>query len=246
MGPEGNRLAHLDGGHHVLRCRSSRAALFSRRHPVQWGHRVHRAIDGYANRLVRLVGESYGQHTVQRAWREFTVGKDQTFYGYDANAELFFSWLFHQWAPVRANGDEVRDESLYGVPPTRAYLERRAAGLNPLLRQYLQACLTTSPRFYEVMTCIAGQGFRARDVFNNTLHTVSEVVASTTLEKGDILYAHLIPLGSITLLDAISPLSFPPQSKGRLLQLCPRERSRDPAGVEFRQLYFKLCAIAAR
>jgi hypothetical protein len=46
------------------------------------------------------------------------------------------------------------------------------------LRQYLQACLTTSPRFY--------------------------------------------------------------------LQLCPRERTRDPAGTQFRQLYFKLCAIAAR
>jgi hypothetical protein len=74
---------------------------------------------------------------------------------------------------------------------------------------------------------------------------VSEVVASSTLERGDILYAHLIPLGSLTLLDAISPLSFPPQSKGRLLQLCPRERARDPAGTEFRQLYFKLCAIAA-
>ena len=78
------------------------------------------------------------------------------------------------------------------------------------------------------------------------MHTVSEVVASATLEKGAILYAHLIPLGSITLLDAISPLSYPPQSKGRLLQLCPRERTRDPAGAEFRQLYFKLCAIAAR
>jgi hypothetical protein len=229
----------------MLRCRTSRAAPL-RRHPVQLGHRIHRAIDGYATRLVRLIGESYGQHTVQRAWREFTVGRDQTFYGYDANAELFFSWLFHQWTPVREKGDELRDATLYGIPPTRAYLERRPAGLNPLLRQYLQACLATSPRFYEVVNCSAGHGFRARDIFTNVVHTVSEVVASTSLERGHILYAHLIPLGQITLLDAISPLSFPPQSKLRLLQSCPGGRAREPAGADFRRLYFNLCASAAR
>jgi hypothetical protein len=223
----------------MLCCRTGRAAPV-RRHPVQLGHRVHRAIDGYATRLVRLIGESYGQHTVQRAWREFTAGRQQTFYGYDANAELFFSWLFHQWTPVRDKGDELRDETLYGIPPTRAYLERRPARLNPILRQYLQACLATAPRFYEVMSCSAGHGFRARDVFTDAGHTVSEVVASTSLKKGHILYAHLIPLGPITLLDAISPLSFPPQSKWRLLEL-----SREPAGTEFRQLYFNLCAVAS-
>lgn len=246
MGREGIHFVHDPGGQRVLRCRTSRASPFVRRHPVQLGHRIHRAIDGYAARLVRLIGESYGQHTVQRAWREFTVGRGQTFYGYDANAELFFSWLFHQWTPVREKGDEVRDETLYGVAPTQAYLERRAAGLNPLLRQYLQACLATSPRFYEVVNCRAGQGFRARDIFSNDGFTVSEVVASTSLECGHILYAHLIPLGQITLLDAISPLSFPPQSKSRLLQQCPNERARTSAGAEFRQLYFNLCAIAAR
>ena len=210
------------------------------------GHRIHSAIEGYATRLVRLIGESYGQDTIQRAWREFTDGRNQTFSGYDANAELFFSWLFHQWTPVREKGDEVRDETLYGIPPTRAYLESRPPGLNPFLRQYLQACLATSPRFYEVVTCNAGQGFRARDVFTNAVCTVSEVVASTSLERGHILYAHLIPLGQITLLDAISPLSFPPQAKWKLLQSYPRERAPARAEPEFRQLYFNLCATASR
>jgi len=206
------------------------------------GHRIYRAIDGYASRLVHLIGESYGEDTVQRAWREFTADRGQTFLGFEANAELFFSWLFHRWAPQREKGDAVLDETLYGVSPTRAYLTRRAGGLNPLLRQYLQSCLATSPRFYEVDSCIAGQGFRARDVFTNTVCTVSEVVAATSLERGDILYAHLIPMEQIVLLDAISPLSFPPHSKRRLLQMCSPQRS----GGELRDLYFRLCDIAAR
>jgi hypothetical protein len=190
-----------------------------RRHPVRLGHRLHRAIDGYATGIVRLIGERYGQHTVQRAWAEFTRERDPVFYGYHANAELFFSWLFHQWAPARERGDEVRDETLYGIPPTRAYIERRSS-LNPLLRLYLEACLATSPRFYEVLDCDPGVGFRARDVFTDVHCTVSDALAATSLASGDILYAHLIPIERVTLLEAVSPLSFPPNSKSRLLQMC--------------------------
>jgi hypothetical protein len=211
-----------------------------RNHPVQWGHHLHGAIDGYASGIVRLIGESYGQHTVQLAWQEFNIDKgQQPFYGYDANAELFYSWLFHRWAPVRNQGPELRDQALYGVSPTRAYLDRRATSLNPLLRMYLEACLTTSPRFYEVLDCDAGMSFRAGDIFTDEVYTVNETLASTSLKKGDILYAHLIPIGQITLMDAISPQSFPPHSKPHLLRLCQR-----PDGPELRRVYFTLSANA--
>lgn len=230
----------------VRHCRTSGAVHFSRHHSVQWGHRIHRAIDGYASGIIRLIGESYGQESVQSAWREFTSGRGQIFCGYEANAELFFSWLFHQWTPARERGDALRDEALYGTAPTRAYLERRSSDINPLLRRYLRACLATSPRFYEILGCTAGLSFRVRDVFTGALCTVSEGLASTSLETGDILYAHLIPIEQVTLMEAISPLSFPPQSKRRLLQISQSRRAHESVGAEFRQLYFKLFAIASR
>lgn len=56
-----------------------------RGHSVQWGHRLHCAIEGYAAGIVRLIGESYSQLTLQLAWREFNIGQGpQPFYGYDA------------------------------------------------------------------------------------------------------------------------------------------------------------------
>ena len=240
MRSDGTQHFHCNERRGLRGCSSQPTLQSARCHPVQWGHRLHCAIHGYAEGIVRLIGESYGQHTVQRAWKEFTLGPTQPFCGYDVNAELFYSWLFHEWSPAREEGHEVRDESLYGVPPTRAYLDRRSSSLHPLLRQYLEACLATSPRFYEVLDCEPGLSFRARDVFTDATSMVNEALASTSLNEGDILYAHLIPIGQITLMEAISPQSFPPQSKRRLLQLCADRRARESGGPELRKLYFTL------
>jgi hypothetical protein len=228
-------------------CRRRPCEHAARTHQVQWGHRLHGAIEGYGSGIVRLIGESYGRQTVQLAWQEFNIDHGrQPFCGYDANAELFYSWLFHRWAPIRSQGHELRDQALYGVPPTRAYLDRRSTALNPLLRLYLEACLATSPRFYEVLDCEAGAGFRAGDIFTDEACTVSETLASTSLKKGDILYAHLIPIGGITLMDAISPQSFPPQSKPQLLRLSQDYYpSQESNGPELRRLYFTLAAHAS-
>ena len=208
---------------------------------VQWGHRLHQALHCYANEIVRLIGESYGRETVQTAWKEFNDDPyREPFLGDDANAELFYSWLFHKWSPVQERGHEVTDKTLYGVPPTRAYLDRCSAALNPKLRMYLEACLATWPRFYEIVSCHYGVGFRALDVFNNALCTVSEPLASKTLRDGEILYAHLIPMGQITVMEAISPLSFPQQSKLQLAQLrreCPMPES---SVLDLRKMYFAL------
>jgi hypothetical protein len=218
----------------------------AKRRSLQLGHRLHCAIEGYATGILRLIGESYGQQTVQTAWNEFNIGQGRPFCGYDANAELFYSWLFHKWAPTRERGHQVRDEALYGISPTRAYLDRGASTLNPLLRAYLKACLATSPRFYEVLDCQPGLIFRAQEVFTGEESTVNDSLASTSLKLGDILYAHLIPIGQITLMEAISPRSLPPQSKRRLLQLCPERRMREEGGPELRRIYFKLWAAPSQ
>ena len=227
-------------------CRGSERARRRERHAIAVGHRIHGAIEGYAAEIVRLIGEAYDSDTVQTAWHEFTGWQSDTFQGCELNAELFFSWLFHEWVPLRERGHKVRDEALYGIPPTQAYLDRYSFRINPILHTYLEACITTSPRFYEVLRCTAGIGFQVRDVFTGTVCCVSEALASTTLAAGHILYAHLVPIGRIVLMEAISPFSFPPHSKGRLLQLSPRCRPPAPVAADLRRLYFELYAIALR
>lgn len=206
----------------------------------QHWHRIRGAVDGYAVGIVRLIGESYGRDTVQQAWLEFTVGACEAFDGEDPHTELFFSWLFHRWSPTREKGSRVDDCSLFGVSPTRAYLDRNGSRLDPLLRRYLETCLVTSPGFYEVSNCEPHVGFRARDVMTGVECEVSEGLASTSLSNGDIMFAHLVPIEQTTMLEAISPLSFPPALKKHLARLCRAGELVERRTSELRELYFTL------
>src|SRR5581483_10730849 len=165
-------------------------------------------IDGYAAAILRVIGESYGKDSVQRAWREFTIWGSSPFLGDHPNAELFFSWLFHRWAPALAEGHEIDDRSCYGVPPTRTYLARNASGLNPVQRRYLEACLEARFSFYEILDCKPHIGFKARDLMAGRQLEVSEGMASTTLQDGDIVFAHIVPIDGTAMMEAISPFSF--------------------------------------
>ncbi|MFL6601786.1 MAG: hypothetical protein ACJ8R9_10685 [Steroidobacteraceae bacterium] len=210
------------------------------RHKHQLWHRIRGAVDGYAIGIVRLIGESYGRETIQQAWLEFTSGAGEAFQCGDPHAELFFSWLFHRWLPTREKGNRVKDWCLYGMPPTRAYLNRNSPRLDPLLRGYLEACLATSPGFYEVFDCEPYVGFRASDVMTGTQCEVSEGLASTSLRDGDIMFAHLVPVEGATMLEAISPMSFPPAFKRQLGRLCRKQQLSERRAGELQELYFTL------
>ena len=202
--------------------------------------RIRRAVDGYASAIVRVIGESYGKDSVQRAWHEFTIWGGGSFLGDDPNAELFYSWLFHRWAPALEEGHKIDDGSCYGVQPTRAYLARHSSGLNPLQRRYLEACLETRFSFYEILDCNPHVGFKARDAMAGREFEVSEGMASTTLKSGDIVFGHIVPIDGTAMMEAISPLSFPATLKTHLtgLRRCPEwEKSADLA---LRRLYFGL------
>lgn len=202
--------------------------------------RIRRAIDGYATAIVRVIGEFYGKDSVQRAWHEFTIWGGGPFLGDDPNAELFYSWLFHRWAPELEEGHKIDDGSCYGVQPTRAYLARHSSGLNPLQRRYLEACLEARFSFYEIRDCNPHVGFKARDVLTGREFEVSEGMASTTLKNGDIVFAHIVPIDGTAMMEAISPLSFPATLKTHLTGLRRRPEWEKSADLALRRLYFRL------
>jgi SEC-C motif len=198
------------------------------------------AIDGYAATMLRFIGESYGRDALQQAWLEFTLGASHEFVQGDPNTELFFSWLFHRWRPDTQKGNEIADQALYGISPTRAYLDRRATRLNPLLYRYLEACLATPFAFHEILDCQPSVGFVARDVFTGALLNVRERSASSTLKNGDIIFGQVVPVQAIAMLEAVSPFSFPPIFKTHLIHVRQRGELREHADLALRGLYFTL------
>jgi hypothetical protein len=214
-------------------------------HEQTW-RRVRAAIDGYAASMLRFVTEAYGPGAIHQAWLEFTIGRrdklidSDRFAPGDPHTELFFSWLFHKWSPKASKGNRISDAAFDGVPPTRAYLIRRGGRLDPLLRSYLEACLTAPFAFYEIQGCKPGAGFTARDVFAGTELKVREHSASATLKDGDIVFGQIVEVSGIALVEAVSPYGFPPIYKTHLIHVRQRQELRSHRDLALRGLYFSL------
>lgn len=206
----------------------------------QTWRQIRDAIDGYAAAMLYFIGESYGRDAIQQAWLEFTLGASHEFVHGDPNTELFFSWLFHRWSPEAGKGNQIASPDLYGIAPTRAYLDRRTSRLNPLLARYLQACLAAPFGFHEVFDCRPGVGFGVRDVFTGAQLDVRERSASATLKNGDIIFGQVVPIPPIAMLEAVAPFSFPPIFKTHLIHIRQRSELRDHPDLALRGIYFTL------
>jgi hypothetical protein len=206
----------------------------------QTWRRVRAAIDGYAGDMLHFIAKSYGVDAIQQAWFEFTLGRSEEFVQGDPNAELFFSWLFHVWSPETPKGNTISDETLYGVPPSRAYLDRNPGHLHPLLQRYLEACLVGPYGFQEIRDCEPGLGFTARDVLTGSELEVRERSASATLARGDIVFGQIVAVSGIAMVEALAPYSFPPGYKTHLIQIRGRPELKHPSDRALRTLYFSL------
>jgi len=202
--------------------------------------RIRHAIQGYAFALLPLIPEVYGPDSIQEAWREFMFDDDALFNGDDAHAELFFSWFFHCWVPSPEKGNQVLDPGVYGIPPTQTYLARHSPNLDPLLQQYLEACLQTPFAFHEVSERRPDIGFRAENLQTGLAMDVIETLASTSLQDGNIVLARIPTIHGMHLVDAISPVSFPASCRIRLSQVHVDPDSRRGSDLALLDTYFDL------
>jgi hypothetical protein len=140
---------------------------------------------------------------------------------------------------------------LHGFTPTRLFLERRGARLDPLLVRYLEACLAAPFSFYEILRADPGHGFRARDVITAEECEVLERSASMGMQAGDILFGQLVPIDGIVLVEVCSPYPLSPIDKIRVIELrdqIERNVALQPMDesllstwrVEIRELYLDL------
>lgn len=196
--------------------------------------RIRRAIDGAPSKTYRFIRDTYGPDAVDDAWGEFTLWDDEEPY-FDPDSphvQLFMPWFFHRWAPD-PDDTSVLDPELHGRVPTSLLLERRGRRLEPLLRRYLEACLEAPFTFFEILRVDPGKGFAARDVFTGTEHEVWERSASHAVTPGVVLFAQVVVVDGVAMMEATSPYLFPRSAKLELIDLRERIRSQsDPITVE--------------
>ena len=182
--------------------------------------RVRRALEGYVPRMISFVDEVYGPDAIHEAWSEFMAfeeGADE-FDPDTPHLQLFMPWFFHCWSPD-PHDTAVEDESVHDRSPTTEYLARRGRSMDPSLHAYLTACAATPLSFYEVLSRQPERGFLARDILTGEECSVLERSATATLAKNDIVFAQIVRVDGIAMLEACPPFGMPPINKIAILEL---------------------------
>jgi SEC-C motif-containing protein len=185
--------------------------------------RLRRDLEGL---LPELLGESlhhFGRTGVEEAWDEFNLWPETDEpeeLQFDENspyAPLFLSWYVYDWLPDPP--DTAVPERARESTAARPYLKRKGARLTALQRDYIEACMVAPFSFHEVLRCEPGRGFRLRDVLTGTEAEVRERSGSEGVEPGDLLYAKIVPVEGVALMEACAPVVIPPQYKIQLIEL---------------------------
>jgi len=180
--------------------------------------RVRRALEPLSRELTREARRHFGEVGLEEAWAEFFLFDAAGPFDPESHfVPLFFSWFLHDWQPDPHGSGlpaAVHDTTVAG-----AFLARTGHRLDPIARRYVEACIAAPFSFHEVLDCRPGTGFRLRDVMLGTEADVSERTASKSARVGDCLFAKLVSIDSLVLIEGVGPTAIPPAHKPALIEL---------------------------
>ena len=228
-------------------CLAPAASMPETQEDLAW-RRVRRALEGFADDMLRFVIHTYGTSALNEAWQEFTNWEEDAFDPDTPHTPVFMPWLFHCWSPD-SDDTGVAQSSLHGVTPTEAFLRAKGRRLDPALRRYLEACARSPFSFFEILRADSGRGFWVRDIITREEQEVLERSASAMTQPGDILFAQIVATDGIALVEALSPFLIQPDEKAAIIALRQRITANEEAfgperlrewDPELRELYLDI------
>jgi hypothetical protein len=188
--------------------------------------RLRRAIDSLPSDLLRFAEGYFGHAGLMEAWDEFTLWEGVPFDAKSPHIPVFMPWFYYDWMPD-PHDTEVRAEARGELSAAQAYLLRKGKSLDPLARRYIEACVAAPFSFYDVLASTPGRGFTLRDIITGEECGVTERSASRSVTAGDVLFAKIVRLEGLALLEACPSIVIPPDRKGPILELRKRIRASE-------------------
>ncbi|CAE6502527.1 conserved hypothetical protein [Nitrosomonas nitrosa] len=188
-------------------------------------HRVKHAIQDMPEKLLKFTEKQYGRDALLQAWDEFIFLEDEDFSLNSPHLQVFMPWLFFDWLPFHA---EATDEESELRPIAQLFLEKQGHQQDPLLVRYLEQCCAAPFSFYDILSVRPGESFVLRDIFTGEELDVTEHSGSRHAQAGYILFAKVVKIDNLALLEGSASLLFPPTEKFSILEL--RQEIEDECG----------------
>jgi len=181
-------------------------------------HRLHASRNELIPKILDHAAKTFGVAAIDEAWSEFHGWNDEPFDPKSPELQVFMPWFFYNWT-VDIGETDVLDSAPKDVPPALSLLNRRGAFLEPLQREYIEACLSAPFSFFEVASCHPGQGFQLNDIFSGEILDVVEKMGSENAGIGDIFFGKAVTVQGLTTMEATSSILIPPIYKAPLLKI---------------------------
>jgi hypothetical protein len=218
MGPGRNELCPCGSGKKFKHCclRTEAAAAET---PQQTLHRrVRAAIQNLTEDLMRFVGKHLGHEFIDEAWAKFSPAQDTPFDSKSPQMQVFIPWFLHQWSPA-ADSTRFAELASRAATVSGEFLARRRRKLDPLLVRYLEACKETAFSFHEIVQVEPGRGVMLRDLILERERFVSEHTGSRNARRGDIVFAQVVDIDGLSLLDGSGQCVIEPGDKPAIIEL---------------------------
>lgn len=131
---------------------------------------------------------------------------------------IVIPWVAFNWTPETA---EIGPDGLEIVeqPLGLHFLDENAGRLDDYEQRFILAACAEPFSFFAVTGVVAGKSMELRDIFLDRTFTVKEAKASTTLKRGDILFARVVLLDGQAIVVGMAPLAIPPTEHTRFLDI---------------------------
>ena len=188
-------------------------------------HQQRRLNDDLPARLLAFARDLLGEGAIHQAWRDFRADEAATEFEGSVHDPVFLPWFLYCWEPE----DLIQDHPKVGrvtVSLALAYMVHYEERLTPIERRYLETAIAAHFSFHEVVSVEPGRGFVLRDLILETECQAAERMASQNVGVGAILYARVVDLGELAVLDGCSQVLIPAAHKLSILDLRHRIRGR--------------------
>ena len=143
--------------------------------------RIRRVIEGSPMQMLEFTTAHFGKTALAEAWDNFMPHwddeQDEDFAIDTPHMPVFIPWFFYEWTPDPRH-TSVKPEAQDGRTPGRAYLDKKARQLDPLLVRYIEQCCANPFSYYDVIEVRPGDGFTLRDIFTGEEINVTEQAGS--------------------------------------------------------------------
>jgi hypothetical protein len=187
--------------------------------------RIRAVIDGLSEQLLRFAVSRLGAGLIDEAWADFTLGEEETFDPKTPHLPVFVPWFFHQWFPDPKN-TRFPDLAAREATVASEFLAQKRRHLEPLLVRYLEACAGAPFSFHEVVSVEPGRGFALRDLMLERETFVSEHSGSRNTQPGDIMFAQIVALDGLALIEGWGLVVIQPGEKPAIIELRKSLRGR--------------------